>query len=122
MPYGEDYTYVPPDGYGEPYVYVYYPAIGWNWVVAPWVWGFGPWPFFGVHGPFHFAWYRHGWWRSPWRWHFAPAPRFVFHGVRPVPLHRGFVLRSAPAGHAFVGRAGGVHGPVGGFHGGGRRR
>src|SRR5512143_507936 len=24
MPYGDDYTYVPPDGYGEPYAYVYY--------------------------------------------------------------------------------------------------
>ena len=44
MPYADAYTYVPPSGYGEPYMYVYYPAGGWSWVVAPWLWGWGPLP------------------------------------------------------------------------------
>ena len=41
-------------------MYVYYPAVGWCWVVAPWLWGFGPMPFFGIYGPWHFGWYGHG--------------------------------------------------------------
>jgi hypothetical protein len=122
MPYGDDYTYVPPDGYGEPYLYVYYPVFGWTWVVAPWVWGFGPWPWFGLRGPVSFAWWRHGWWRSPWRWRFAPGPRFgphfAFHGVRPVGPRGPFVWRGAPARAAVVPR-GTSHGV---FHGGGRHR
>ncbi|HET6438973.1 MAG TPA: hypothetical protein VFG59_12975 [Anaeromyxobacter sp.] len=72
MPYGDTYSWVPPDGYGEPYAYVYYPDYGWTWVVAPWVWGIGPWPFFGVLGPVRFGWYVHGWWHTPWRWHYRP--------------------------------------------------
>jgi hypothetical protein len=118
MPYPDDYTYVPPDGYGEPYAYVYTPAFGWTWVVAPWVWGFGPWPYFGVHGPAYFGWYRHGWWRSPWRWHFAPGPRFAYHGVRPAPP-RGMVWRGAPGRAVAPVRAPSVRGG-GGRHGGRR--
>ena len=49
MPYGDAYSYVPPEGEGQPYEYVYYPSHGWTWVVAPWIWGFGPWPYFGVY-------------------------------------------------------------------------
>jgi hypothetical protein len=109
MPYSDVYTYVPPGGWGEPYAYVYGPAFGWTWVAAPWVWGFGPWPFFGVVGPVHFGWWGHGWWRSPWRWHFVPAPRqrpgFVrgppafgpgTRGVVPAPQIRPPPFRSAP--------------------------
>jgi len=110
MPHGDAYSYVPPDGYGEPYEYVYYPAYGWTWVVAPWIWGFGPWPYFGVFGPAHFGWFGHGWWRSPWRWHFRPAPfrgGFAFHGFRPAPVRGGFVMRGATGGRGFVGHAGG---------------
>jgi len=59
MPYGNAYTYLPADG-GAPDMYVYYPAVGWCWVVAPWLWGFGPQPFFGVVGPWRFAWWGHG--------------------------------------------------------------
>lgn len=95
MPYSDVYTYAPPDGWGEPYEYVYGPAFGWTWVAAPWVWGFGPWPFFGVVGPIHFGWWGHGWWRSPWRWHFVPAPRqrpgFVRGSPAFGPGPRGFV-------------------------------
>ncbi len=84
MTYGEATTYVPPDGTGEPLQYVYYPAYGWRWVVAPWVWGIGPWPHF-VHGPARFAWYQHGWWRTPSRWHYRPAEIRGEHGVRAAP-------------------------------------
>ena len=113
MPYGDAYSYVPPDGEGEPYEYVYYPAYGWTWVVAPWIWGFGPWPYFGVFGPAHFGWFGHGWWRSPWRWHFRPAPfrgGFAFHGFRPAPF-RGGVGGRGFVGHASrAGGGGGGHG------------
>ncbi len=90
MPYGDAYTYVPPDGYGQPYTYAYYPVVGWTWIVAPWVWGWGPWPYFGVYGAWGFGWYGHGWWRYPWRWHYV-AP---YRGVYPYrggvyPAHRG---------------------------------
>ncbi len=59
MPYGDAYSYVPSNG-AEPDMYVYYPSVGWCWVVAPWLWGFGPLPFFGIYGPWHFGWYGHG--------------------------------------------------------------
>jgi hypothetical protein len=120
MPYGDAYSYVPPDGEGEPYEYVYYPSYGWTWVVAPWIWGFGPWPYFGVYGPAYFGWYAHGWWRSPWRWHFRPAPfhgGFTARGFRSAPFRNGFVTRGAPGGRGFVG-----HGHfAGGGRGGGHR-
>jgi len=121
MPYSDAYTRVPANGYGEPYAYVYYPAYGWEWLAAPWVWGIGPWPVFGVFGPARFAWYGHGWWRSPQRWHYAlarggyagsgfrPAP------YRPAPTYRAGAGWGRPApfgggGSAFVG-----HGRGGGF-------
>ena len=71
MPYSDAYTRVPSDGYGEPYMYVYGPDLGWSWLVAPWVWGLGPWPVFGIYGAAHFGWYAHGWWRTPERWHWT---------------------------------------------------
>jgi hypothetical protein len=122
MPYGAVYSYVPPAGTGEPYAYVYYPSYGWTWVVAPWIWGYGPWPFFGVYGPAHFAWYGYGFWRTPWRWHYRPAPA-PFHGAvgirafRPAPSHV-FVPHGAPGGRGSAG-----HPPSGGAgrgHGGHR--
>jgi hypothetical protein len=116
MPYSDAYTYAPADGYGEPYMYVYYPAYGWSWVVAPWVWGWGPWPFFGVGGPWHFGWYGHGWWRSPWHWHYAPA--VGYHGLRPAPFRAGYV---APRGYSVAGHGGASPHVSGGFHGGGHR-
>ena len=128
MPYGDAYSYVPPDGEGEPYEYVYYPDYGWTWIVAPWIWGFGPWPYFGVFGPAHFGWYGHGWWRSPWRWRYRPAPfhggGFAVHGIRSAPARGAFVVRDAPAGrglgHGSAGRGGGHAGGGGGGHGGHR--
>jgi hypothetical protein len=41
MPYGNAYTYVPPDDSARTWR-VYHPAVGWSWVVAPRVWGWGP--------------------------------------------------------------------------------
>jgi hypothetical protein len=27
------------------------------WLAAPWVWGWGPYPYFGIRGPYGFGWY-----------------------------------------------------------------
>lgn len=86
MPYGAAYSRAPTDGTGNPYMYVYYPTVGWTWVVAPWLWGWGPVPHFGVYGGWHYRWYGHGW---------GPAWR----GFRPVPYRRGFVFRGSPSAH-----------------------
>jgi hypothetical protein len=59
MPYGTQYTYEGTGSYdAQPYSYVYYPTLGWSWLVAPWVWGWGGYPYFGVVGAWHFPWYR----------------------------------------------------------------
>lgn len=76
MPYGEGYAYLPAGG-AVPDMYVYYPAFGWRWVVAPWVWGLGPQPYFGVHGVVRFVW----WGRGFGRW-YGFAPRYVGWGGR----------------------------------------
>jgi len=76
MPYGETFTYVPVSG-GAPDMYVYYPAFGWTWVVAPWVWGLGPRPYFGVFGYTRFVWYGRGF----GRW-YGFGPRYVGWGAR----------------------------------------
>ncbi len=132
MPYADSFTYSPPGGYGEPYAYVYYPAYGWTWLATPWVWGIGPWPFFGVYGPARFAWYVHGWWRFPSRFHYAPAFRSGF-GVHGPVFRGGPGFRAGPrpapfrGGSAFIrgGRAPGfvAHVPAGrgGFGSGGFR-
>jgi hypothetical protein len=59
MPYGDKYTHVVP-GNEPPDMYVYEPSYGWCWVAAPWIWGWGPLPFFGVIGPVHFGWWGNG--------------------------------------------------------------
>jgi outer membrane lipoprotein SlyB len=61
MPYGAGYTFTPDYERGDPYMYLYYPAVGWTWVEAPWLWGWGPMPFFGVSRGVRFEWYGHGW-------------------------------------------------------------
>ena len=76
MPYGNAYTYLPAGGV-SPDMYVYYPSFGWTWVVAPWVWGLGPRPYFGFYGYTHFVWYGRGF----GRW-YAFAPRYVTWGPR----------------------------------------
>lgn len=59
MPYGDAYTYAPPDE-SAPSMYVYYPDAGWCWVMAPWLWGCGPAPYFGLLGWGGYGWYGHG--------------------------------------------------------------
>lgn len=59
MPYGDRYTHVVP-GDEPPDMYVYEPSYGWCWVSAPWIWGWGPLPFFGVLGPVRFGWWGNG--------------------------------------------------------------
>lgn len=122
MPHAEGYTSVPATGSGQPYAYVYYPAYStWTWVAAPWIWGFGPWPVFGVWGPARFAWYGHGWWRSPARWHHAPSRAWYPGGGFRAPARAGVVLggRAAPfrGGVVIGGAVGGHAGVRGGGHG-----
>ena len=117
MPYADQYTYAPQDGYGEPYEYVYYPAYGWTWVVAPWIWGWGPWPTFGFFGPRHFGWYGHGWWRTPGRWHYSATPfrggGSFRGGSRPAPMRPSFGghggVRPSPSGSFRGGPRAGLH-------------
>ncbi len=61
MSYGAAYTFTPDYENGDPYMYVYYAKAGWTWVEAPWLWGFGPMPYFIDGGGKNFAWYGHGW-------------------------------------------------------------
>ena len=56
------YTHVVDDA-ALAYEYVCYPTFGWNWIVAPWILGFGVTPFWGGLGPVHDAWYAHPWLR-----------------------------------------------------------
>jgi hypothetical protein len=71
MPYERAYTYVTPEA-DRAYAYVYYPAMGWRWVWAPWVISVGPAPFWGVYGPSHFVWYSRPWFR----------PHYAYYGPR----------------------------------------
>jgi hypothetical protein len=97
MPYGDEYVYTPPDDQGQPYEYLFYPDYGWIWVVAPWIWGIGPFPYFGVGaGEWNYHWYR------------GPAYNARMPG-RPL-FHGGY------GGHISGGHFGG-----GGHVGGGRR-
>jgi hypothetical protein len=62
IPYDQQYTHVVEDS-GTAYEFVYYPRFGWRWVLAPWVFGIGPAPYFR-HGPAHFAWYARPWFHA----------------------------------------------------------
>jgi hypothetical protein len=66
MPYGSDFTAAPVFAGGDPCMYVYSGAWGWRWVAAPWVFGIGPQPYFGVYGYARFGWYGHPWFGHPW--------------------------------------------------------
>jgi hypothetical protein len=70
LPYSQEYTYVPSDPQVFPDQYVYYPAYGWRWVVAPWVYGYGPTPSWGPLGLRYFVWYTRPWFRvgGYWGW------------------------------------------------------
>lgn len=104
MPHTKRYTYVP--AYGDSYMYVYYPRVGWNWMVAPWVYGWGPQPYWGAWGLSQFAWYSRPWFRPVGSGFLRGGFRYAF--GRPHLIGGGF------RGGGFYG--GGFRG--GGFHGG----
>jgi hypothetical protein len=105
LPYARKYTYVAPEGY--PYSYIYYPGNGWCWLYSPWVFGWGPAPYWGVYGQAHFAWYGHPWFARP-----QIYPRFRYWG----PMRHGGYWGGGFRGHGHWG--GGFHGGFrGGFHG-----
>jgi len=85
MPYGDRYTHLPPDG-ATPSMYVYYPEAGWCWVVAPWLWGWGPSPYFGVFGPRFYGWWGIGlghWYGFSGRYaYWGGSGRAYWHGGR----------------------------------------
>jgi hypothetical protein len=89
MPYDSTYTRAPADA--EPYMFVYGPTLGWAWVAAPWVWGWGPIPYFGVYDGVRFSWWGHGW-GPTWRIH---RP-FAFRDDYPYPLRHRPTFRHAP--------------------------
>lgn len=121
MPYGSQYTYTPTQPGASPYEYVYYPSYGWSWLAAPWVFGLGVSPYFGVAGPWHFGWYgRHGvvvgggyggWGRGA----AIQGYRAPYGGYRAVP-YGGY--RAVPGGTYGVPARGFIGGPAGGFNGG----
>lgn len=76
MAYGDAYTFTPDYEYGDPYMYVYYPAVGWTWVVAPWLWGRGPMPYFVAGGGVKFVWHGCGWGEH---WHGDRPAHYRYH-------------------------------------------
>jgi hypothetical protein len=69
MPYDSLYTFTPHYETGDPYMYVYYPRVGWTWVEAPWLWGWGPKPHIRVGLGVNYTWYGLDWgphWKG-WR-------------------------------------------------------
>jgi len=61
MPQDDRYTFWSDYEYGDPYMYVYYPRIGWTWVAAPWLWGWGPVPWFGPGAGVYYHWAGNDW-------------------------------------------------------------
>jgi hypothetical protein len=121
MPHATSYTYVPPSG-GEPQMYLYYPTVGWTWVVAPWIWGWGPAPYFAF-GASYFPWYGYGY--GHWygyaghygygyrcgyyhggAWHAPPAHYPAYGGGRPPPMPLGGYGAPGRAGYGAPGRVG----------------
>jgi hypothetical protein len=105
MPYDRAYTYVAPEGH--PYMYMYYPAVGWCWLYSPWVFGWGTMPYWGVYGPARFAWYARPWFRRPIGWN------VYYHGGY---QHGGY--RHGGYWNGAYGHGGYTHG----WHGGGGHR
>jgi hypothetical protein len=59
MPHGTSFTFLPTTG-SAPNMFVFFPAVGWSWVIAPWVWGWGPMPWFGFAGWGAYPWFGTG--------------------------------------------------------------
>lgn len=59
MPYGEQYVDRGQSAHVQaPFAFVYCPNDGWGWVEAPWLWGWGSYPYFGASDPNRLSWYR----------------------------------------------------------------
>lgn len=124
MPYGNQYTYEGSANDAYPYSYVYYPSYGWMWLAAPWVWGWGAYPYFGPRGPAGFGWYaglhRAGYGWGGYRGGGYGGGRVGSGGYRAAASYRA-------ASGSRVGTGGGSrggfsgHGGFGGGHGGGHR-
>jgi hypothetical protein len=122
MPYGNQYVSEGSTDDEDPYAYCYEPDDGWTWLAAPWIWGWGSYPYFGALGPGRFGWYR-GLMHSGYGW-----GRYRGGGPGHAGYARGGFARSYHAGGAGL-RGGGFHGGGfsrgfgrgfgGGFHGGG---
>ena len=137
MPYGGQYTYEGTASDASPYSYVYYPSYGWMWLAAPWIWGWGGYPYFGPRGPGGFGWYRglyragYGWggYRGGYRGGYgvgggSRAGNGFGGGARGAGAYRavgGFRGGGGGSSRAFGGFRGGGGGSRGGGHGGGRR-
>lgn len=94
MPYDSRYVVNYAAG---PYAYVYYPSFGWRWLASPWVVGAGPYPHFGVHGPFAYRWYRgleHA--HHPWAAHYAEVHHRPYVAARPAAPMRAHSPAFAP--------------------------
>lgn len=114
MPYGDRYTHLAP-GDEPPDMYVYQPSYGWCWVSAPWIWGWGPLPFFGVPGTVRF-----GWWGNGFGHWYGFSGRHRSWGRAGWDLHRGWEGR--PGGWSgrpgeWTRRPGGWTGRPGGWEG-----
>jgi hypothetical protein len=109
MPYEQAYTYVDAES-DVSYGYVYYPAFGWRWVLAPWVFGLGPEPRWGTVGRARFAWYAHPWFHGRGG---------AYHGA----AYRGPAFEHSGGERAYHGgstfHGGGTFHGAGTFHGGG---
>ena len=56
MPYGDQYVSDGTATDSNPYEYAYCPGQGWTWLSAPWVIGWGPYPYYGTLGAGNYAW------------------------------------------------------------------
>ncbi|HVU52198.1 MAG TPA: hypothetical protein VHL80_15980 [Polyangia bacterium] len=114
MAYGDQYTYAPTQEGVYPQAYVYYPSYGWTWLAAPWVFGWGVSPYWGVYGPAHFGWYGRlaaGGWRG------YNGAYGIRAGSGGYGYRGGYVARPGYGGFSGGSHVGGSIG--GGFHGGG---
>jgi hypothetical protein len=93
MPFETAFVRRPISPGGDPMMYAYYANYGWHWVAAPWVFGIGPRPWFGVYGPFRFPWYGHGAFGRRW---------FAFQDGHPAWYHEGlpWTATQPPVHHA----------------------
>src|SRR5689334_22672687 len=59
LPWDQAYTSIP--AAGTPLMYAYGPSLGWSWISAPWVYGWGTAPYYGSYGYARFAWHARPW-------------------------------------------------------------